>query len=492
MTKKPSITSGFNEKLVHPVRCNFKNLKAAVVSLFFILVFTGNIYAQTDYCFIIEKPSSKNIILFQFLVTALSSGNDTVSAIAYGESVSVLFTPLPANTPNLGVLAADKLVSEAEKTVTPKAFAEALALADSQAAAWDRSVPHKLLIITGAASSGKAPQTLSITNFESVLYLAADVEPEASLAAVASPDSLWRIDSSMQTDEDEGDDIYTLSEGLFGCLKALAPAYKKIAVEQDLAGFSVGDLIHQNRGTLILAANTTPDDIEILDDGKAMALATRSRRGAYTIVNLDDAGRGNFTLKNGEIILVAGWQRISPLLYLLALVFVVILVIGVFILLGIMVRIKGQQKKPVWKAVVENKGMAGRFTAEIAQKANGDECFGSGVTIKTLLSDMRVSETVDSSTVSDKYPQILYDRDSKKWFVEYKRTPASAGNQFQKKDEGFADIDPFKSSLPENGETAPAKKPPAGKIEINPIKGSFEVTHIFVDENIRLFLREMK
>jgi hypothetical protein len=470
------------------------NKFVAFFSFLVALFLSGPLYGQTDYWFVVEKTAQKNAAAFQYLVSALASGNDTAAAVGYGVSASLLFAPQPGNTPNLGALAAAKLVSETVKPISAAGLEQAIALADEQAAAYDRSANRTLIIITTAATSGKT-QSPAPVNFGSILYLALDAELDPDIEAIAKPGNVWQITSTLTEAEAEAAGVYTLAGGLYNSTKKLAPAYKRIPVNADSVSFSLGNfvrqLIFQNRRTLILAANTAPGDVEILKEGKRLTAANRNRREAYTIVYFDNTSSGDFRLENGEIILAAGWQRISPLVYIAGLGLVIAAVVFVFILLGILAKFAAIRKKPVWKAVVEHKGIAGRFTAEIAQESKGDESFGSGVTIKTLLSDMRVSDTVDGSTVNDAYPRILYDKENKKWFIEYKLSPVSTGIQLPKNGAGFAGIDPFKASQPASAGTPPAKKVPAGKVEIKPVKGSFEATYIFVDEDVHFLLKEI-
>ena len=78
------------------------------------LVFGGPLFAQTDYFFVLEKPAPQSVstTVFQVLVSALVTDNDTAGAVSCGDNASLLFAPLSGGTPNLAELAAAKLHSD--------------------------------------------------------------------------------------------------------------------------------------------------------------------------------------------------------------------------------------------------------------------------------------------------------------------------------------------------------------------------------------------
>lgn len=399
---------------------------AAFFGFLAALFLSGPLYAQTDYWFVLEKTAQKNTAAFQYMVTALASGNDAVAAVGYGESASVLFTPLPGNTPDLGALASKKLVSEIVKPISAAGLERAIALADEQAAAYGRSANRTLIIITTAATAGKT-SLLVPANFESILYLALDAEPDPAVEAIADPGCVWQIASALTEEEAEAAGVYTLAEGLYNSTQKLAPAYKRIPVHADLVSFSLGNffrqLIFQNRRTVILAANTAPDDVEILKEGKRMAAANRNRREAYTIIDFDNTGAGDFRLENSKIILAAGWQRVSPFAYFAGLGLIGVIALLVLMLLASAAKRKRREKKPVFQITYEINGLPSGYTVEICAKSNEKKgsLFGSGVSIKNILTHMEIEESkLNPRVVNDQYPFIERDKGKKEtWFIRY-------------------------------------------------------------------------
>jgi hypothetical protein len=465
----------------------------------FLALLCGRVFAQTDYYFIVEKSAASILAppVLQTLITSLVTEEDTVSAISYDDKAVFLFAPLPGNIPGLPKIAAGKLLEKPVKTaVTYAGLAAALDLADEQALAYERAdVPKKLIIITCAIprSPPTPPRNFRRpVNFSEIFYLALDTELDQLIVSIADPGFSWAVDSTLTSAAEPDTGVLTLEDGLMACIGSVIPNDGMVNPRKGSDSFSLGDPFHQIHRGVVLAKNTAPEDAVIFKDNKPVSGVNTNRLGDYSIIDFYGTGSGEFTVANGEMLFAAGWQQISPFVYIAGAGVIAALALLVLVLLVAVARRIKIENKPVWKAVVEYKGVAGRFTAEIAKKkAKSDEYFGSGVTIKMLLSDMRVSDTVDSSTVNDMYPRILYDKHNNKWFIEYK--PVSAAEvQLPKNNAGFAGIDPFKTSQPANAGMPSAKKPPAGKVEIKPIKGSFEITHIFVEENIRLFLKEVQ
>jgi hypothetical protein len=319
----------------------------------------GFLFAQVDYFFVLEKtgPGSVAVNVFQTVLISVIKPNDTVAAIAYTNGASMLFPPLPGNTPDFPKLALDALLADASKTVPSQAgLTAALALADSQALAWQRpGVERRLVIISGSAlPAGKSQPPLK--NFPVVYYTAVDGAPDPGLAAlVVNPANQWLIDSSLTLDTAltpdtaAGAAALTLEDGLFAMAKAMAPDYERAKIGDDFISFTLGGLFwEEGTSARVLALNLSGDDVRLLKNG-AEAPCEAYSQGSYTVFTLQNPSGGKYLLENGKALLVIETRRISVvMLPIMAVAAVIIISLG----LGSLIR----GLRPDWTVVVlENK-----------------------------------------------------------------------------------------------------------------------------------------
>jgi hypothetical protein len=312
-----------------------------------ILFFSGGfLFAQVDYFFVLEKAGTGSVAVnvFQTVLTSVIKPNDTVTAVAYTNGASMLFPPLPGNTPDLPKLALDALLADASKTVPSQAgLTAALALADSQALAWQRpGVERRLVIISGSTlAAGKSqppPQ-----NFSAVYYAAVDGAPDPGLAALADPANQWLIDSTPDTAVDAS--ALTLEDGLFAMIKAMAPDYERVNIGDDFSSFTLGGLFWEEAtGARVLALNLSGDDVRLLKNGDEAPCEAYSQ-GSYTVFTLQNPSGGKYLLENGKVLLVIETRRISVVM-LLIMAAVVVLIIS----LGLSSLIRGL--RPDWTVAV--------------------------------------------------------------------------------------------------------------------------------------------
>jgi hypothetical protein len=318
-----------------------------------ILFFSGGfLFAQVDYFFVLEKTGTGSVAVnvFQTVLISVIKPNDTVAAIAYTNGASMLFPPLPGNTPDLPKLALDALLADASKTVSSQAgLTAALVLADSQALAWQRpGVERRLVIISGSAlPAGKSQPSLK--NLPVVYYTAVDGAPDPGLAALVNPANQWLIDSSLTPDTAAGAAALTLEDGIFAMVKAMAPNYERAKIGDDLISFTLGGLFWEEvTSARVLALNLSGDDVRLLKNG-AEAPCEACSQGSYAVFTLQNPSGGKYLLENGKALLVIETRRISVVkLLIMAVVAVVIISLG----LGSLIR----GLRPDWTVVIlENK-----------------------------------------------------------------------------------------------------------------------------------------
>ena len=419
------------------------------------LVFGGPLFAQTDYFFVLEKPAPQSVstTVFQVLVSALVTDNDTAGAVSCGDNASLLFAPLSGGTPNLAELAAAKLHSDPLKgagAVSAAGVSSSIALANEQAAAWGRpDVEQKLIVITGPASKGKARNIIAPDAFSAVYYLSLDAPPEQALADLAGPDHFWGLDSV--TPEPSDPAFLPLEDGVFACIQAIIPQYKKAAIGSDLATFSAGNLFWQARKAVALAVNTSPDPVGLLNAGNTPGLSIFPQPN-YTVLLLENRG-GTYTVENGEILLAAVWGEFSLVVFVVLGLAAAALALVILAAAAVAAKRIGKQTATVFVVSYEiNDRASGLPNAEICKKKKRKKegVFESGDSLKTIMAYIGVEEAkLDPRVTGDGYPHIEWDREKDAWFVQYNpNTASAAANREETAPTADDDFDPFDNPQP--------------------------------------------
>jgi len=298
------------------------------VFVLLILLLHHALFAQVDYTFVLEKPPTNNDIIipiFQTLAAALVTEADTLSVVTYSDNAAYLFSPLPGNTPELIRLAGDKIRSDPSRgAVTSNSILSAIKIADEQAEAWGRpSAVRKLIIITGSQSQGKALKIDKPDAFAGgIYYLALDVPVEPALKDIADEGFSWAVDTKTKKPDDE--DYVSLADGILNCIKANNPEFAEIEPNSDLISFTAKGILNKMGKLLVLVKNTSSDQPVLRKDRKSIADLSVSPQKDYSVLQTNAAGRGEFTVENGEIVLIVGWEIFSPQLWV---------VIGILILI---------------------------------------------------------------------------------------------------------------------------------------------------------------
>jgi hypothetical protein len=390
----------------------------------FLFSLSGILFAQTDYFFLVEKPASPgNFIVsaYQTLVASLATDVDTVSAVAYSGASTFLFAPMPGDIPDLPKLAAARLAPETvKKGVSNASFAEALALADEQALAWGRPEAEKnLIIIAGAATSGKIETPARPSNFSGIYYLSLDSLPEQGIAAMANPDCVWAIDSENSQPADP--QFISLTDGLFNCIKTIAPRHKRISPSEDFAAFSAGNFLFHARKAVVLARHSGADPVELLKNGQPAQDASIYPQSGWTVMQIAEGG--SYAIENGEAALVVAELEISALV--IVLLGSIAIAISVVLLIIISVVFKGiaSRGKPVFEiTVLRNSQDVCPRKPQVCVKKKSDDpiIFESGAKFKDMFKIMgaHFPNNELSNIVEDEYPQILFDK-KEKWIVKF-------------------------------------------------------------------------
>lgn len=391
-----------------------------------ILLFSlnGVLFAQTDYFFLVEKPASTGnliVLAYQTLVASLVTDIDTVSAVTYSGVSTFLFASMPGNLPNLvGLVAANLLQDAAQEAVSSAGFAEALALADEQAAVWGRpEADKKLIIITGAATSGKIKSPSAPQAFSNIYYLSLDSLPEQGIADIATTAYTWAIDSENPQPIDP-QFVVSLADGLFNCIKAIASKYKKITPAEDFAAFSVGNFLFHVRKAVVLAYHNGTDPVKLLKNEQTAQDASIYPQSDWTVMRI--SGNGNYTIENGEAALIVAEMEVSAFV-LTVLIFIAIAIIVILLIIIVVVLKKaGKIGDVVFEIAVlrSSQDICPRKPQVCIKKKNDDPMFfESGAKFKDMFEIMGVNFPSKelSNVVEKEFPQILFEK--KKWLIKF-------------------------------------------------------------------------
>jgi len=404
----------------------------AVRKVYLLAVFLllgKSLFAQTDYVFVLEKPqtgSDVSISVFQTVVAAMVTDNDTLSAVSFADKVTYLFSPLPGNTPELVRIAGEKVRADPLKgVVTAAGISDSIKQANEQAKAWGRSgAVSKLIIITSSLSVGKARNIAEPDSFDSIFYLSLDSPPEQILVDIAEPLSngsefCWAIDTKNSI---PAEDYVSLADGIYNCVHANAPKFKKLSFDSDLAGFSAGNLLQQVGKMIVLVKNTAADPVDLYKSGKKAANLSVFPQKTYSVVQVEAVSMGKFTVENGEIVLVLACGEISIIVFGAAAVVLAAIFLIIVVSLAGAAKKGREAKRPVYQVTYLKSGRdSGQLKANICKVRNrkneGD--FESGVLIKSIVEYMGIKDKLDQKVVDDFYPRIAYRADKEAWFIEY-------------------------------------------------------------------------
>lgn len=397
-----------------------------------LFALNGVLFAQTDYFFLVEKPASPGSLIvsvYQTLVVSLVTDIDTVSAAAYGGDSAFLFAAMPGNLPDLAEMAAAGLLPDAvPKEVSGGSFAEALALADEQAAVWGRpEADKKLIIITGAAASGKIhnipppPQA-----FSGIYYLSLDAPPEQGIEGITTPDCIWAVDSENPQPADP--QFAPLADGLFNCIKAIVPQYKKINLSEDFTSFSVGSFLLRVRKAVVLAYNNGSGPVELLKTGQAAQGASIYPQSDWTVMQISEGGV--YTIENGGAALAAAVQEVSVFVLVAAIAAALIAILSVILVASKFLKERRRRKEILQKRQfnvlyekdnVEQTGFQPPIYIEKVPDGTGG--FSSGATIRTILANMMIPDLERSllDEVTEIHPFLTCDavQSPPVWTVHY-------------------------------------------------------------------------
>ena len=420
-----------------------KGIIVVLILLSLILCFNQSLFAQVDYTFVLEKTATSNDInipIFQTLAAALVTDIDTISVVSYTDTAAYLFPPLPGNTPELIKITGEKIRSDPLKgSVSTNGISEAIKLANEQAAAYERKgATKKLIIIAGSGSKGKMPDIKTLDdnfykNFvfkDRVFYISLDVEAEEyfkKLATLSSDETkfyYWAIDT--QNPDPDPAKYVSLADGIYNCVHANAPQFKKINFFSDLVTFSAGNLLQQVGKMVVLVKNTgdkplDDDAVYLNKSGVKVPNLSVFPQKTYSVMQVKDVNMGKFTVENGKIELVLVRSQISFIVFGAAAVILAVILLIIVISIAKAAKKGSEAKRPVYQVSYMKSGRdSGQLKANICKvrsKKEGD--FESGVSIKSIVEYMGIKDKLDQKVVDDFYPRIVYRADSDAWFIEY-------------------------------------------------------------------------
>ena len=415
-----------------------------------LIILSSSVFAQTDYFFVLERPTAQDdtvVSVYQTLAAALITDNDTISIVSYGETggASFLFSPLPGNTPDLIRLSSQRLSAiPLRGAVHASAISSAITLADEQAAAWGRfDAEQKLIIITGSPSAGRGVNITAPGAFSGIYYLSINTASEPEIADIAGAGFYWAVhtDPTFQSP-----DFISLADGIFACINAIVPRqYIKASVHDDFISFSAGNLLWQIDRAVVLTANTTGDQANILKADEIISDLSVFSQSAYSVLHMETVSSGTYTVENGEIVLVLVQRELSFVVF--AVLAAIAAGVVIVILIAVSAAAVGMKKRtaPVFSVSYEiNDSSAGNRKAEICRVKNRKNAgsFESGDTLKSIINYMRIEDSkLNAKTVSESYPVIVWDKQKASWFIRY--NPNAAVGQAHEETNSASDDDFF-------------------------------------------------
>ena len=491
-----------------------KHVKS-VCFFFFFLTFSISLFAQTDYTFVIEKPSPDNdndvsISIFQMLAAALITDNDTLSVVSFSNNAAYLFSPLPGNTPNLIGLAGEKVLSDPLRggRVEATAISAAINLANEQAEAWGRQgADKKLIIITGSDSAGKNPTIEQPSIFGTyIFYISIDSELEEvqTIADLTKQNDgtlhAWAID--INADEPEGS-LVSLADGVFDCVRANNKKYELINAENSTI-FSAGDFLFQANKVIILAKNNPKtSEVELQQNGKKVPVSLY-RQSSYSVLQIGTMSKDSCTLSNGDIVTILVIKKISCIVLVVGgilvfcVVFGFVIIIKRFIINPIKTKVtENIKKKDVQFVLVleengeERLGIEPEVYIEVPKNKTG---YQPPVSIYGIMQTMVIHELNEKkrNDVDQEYPKIIYEENN--WIIQYRPRKAVQQPYFKHEDKEQSVFDQMlKGTDSKKAETVFIEEDYLEKDLVVFIDGKFTIKHIFKDDcKVKIVLKKLK
>jgi len=471
--------------------------------LILLLALSKPIFAQTDYTFVVERSSE--ISIFQFLATALVTDIDTISAVSFSDRAAYLFSPLPGNTPELIRIVSEKVHSDPlrGRNGTPTGISAAITTANEQAKAYERSgASRKMIIITSALrTDGTTNLSLPTDAFTDIYYLSFDMSLDQvqAIVDITNKDAdgnnyAWAINFVLQNH-----DFLLLADGLYICVNAIIPDRYKVDANHDILNFKVGNFFQQVSRVIVLAVKNSNDDAFLYKSGTNVPVPILDiPQVIYSILSPKYPSNGNFSITNGEIVLVMFSD--APSFFARFIICLIILVVFIFLVHKINKRIKKDIVSKACQFIVkwekDNKD-GGGFQPSVyikRNKKNDDfaDSFESGVRIYEIIQKMSLDKAMlNEKIVTNSFPYLDYVKSEKTWYIKYNPNLVNTNplniqadapkRKFDPDNPSYVDVSPNKSEVqPEYDK----------ECKVDFIKNVFEVKYVFKDECYKLILEK--